>query len=211
MGFTILRFPHLCGFSEHSCKTWDSSWPLLKPALRGFSRRAVPTPHAQQEDITEASSSPFFRPAPVISYERTQACGACGGVGTVQCDACDGSGRLPAGGYHPNNPVSAARIINSKWTAVERTLGWRHFIVTQKRKQAQNTFVLLVATCDPAVQLWVNLKNLKSRQSWLAGWLQKEELLGINKTGGGAYCKKCRSLGRIPCRLCSLAGEVIEV
>jgi hypothetical protein len=38
---------------------------------------------------------------------------------------------LPSGGYHSRNPISAARVVGSAWTAMERTLGWRHFRVTQ--------------------------------------------------------------------------------
>lgn len=28
------------------------------------------------------------------------------------------------------------------------------------------------AACDETIQLWLNAKNLKSRELWSAGWLQ---------------------------------------
>jgi len=43
----------------------------------------------------------------------------------------------------------------SKWTAMERTFGWRHFRCVQKRGQGKATLVLLQATCDDSTQLWV--------------------------------------------------------
>lgn len=30
----------------------------------------------------------------------------------------------------------------------------------------------MVAACDDHIQLWLNAKNLKSRDLWAAGWLQ---------------------------------------
>lgn len=40
---------------------------------------------------------------------------------------------------------------------MERTFGWRHFRVQQKRKEGKDTFVLMVSTCDPDTQFWVSL------------------------------------------------------
>ena len=49
---------------------------------------------------------------------------------------------------------------DSKWTAMEETLGWRHFRVTQKRKVASAsggsglTFLLMTASCDESAKVW---------------------------------------------------------
>ena len=57
------------------------------------------------------------------------------------------------------------QIAGSKWTAMQRTLGWRHFHVTDRRKAgcSGETLVLLVATCDSSAKLWLNSSVLKSR------------------------------------------------
>ncbi|CAL8466089.1 g5625 [Coccomyxa elongata] len=70
-------------------------------------------------------------------------CQRCGGASKLICHACSGAGRLGKGGYHEKNPINSARLVGSKWTAMERTLGWRHFQVTDKRKTAGETFVCL--------------------------------------------------------------------
>lgn len=38
---------------------------------------------------------------------------------------------------------------------MERTFGWRHFRVLQKRGQGKEAFVLMQATCDETAQFWV--------------------------------------------------------
>jgi tryptophan-rich hypothetical protein len=131
----------------------------------------------------------------------------------VQCTECSGTGRLPIGGYHARNPVTAARVVGSKWTAMERTLGWRHYRATQKRQQGEGGwFVELVATCDDTVKLWVNIKTLKDRSAWAAGWLQRRELEALESSARGSKeCKACGGGGKIPCPVCSRAGEVIEL
>lgn len=164
-----------------------------------------------------SNKSPFFRPAPVISYQRSQFCRICNGTSLVPCSACYGTGILPVGGYQSKNPVNATRIIGSAWTAMETTMGWRHFQCRQKQKRSKDTYVLLVATCDESVQLWVNMKNLKDRSLWAAGWLQKKELLALRSAPSsgnaqhGTACKVCRGSGRVECGLCKRAGQVIDV
>jgi len=95
----------------------------------------------------------------------------------------------------------------SKWTARRRTLGWRHFHVSQKRVQSNGEKVcLLVSTCDAGTQLWVPLATLRSREAWAAGWLQKCELEAFV----GPPCPACGEAGSVPCNLCSRAGQEIE-
>lgn len=71
-----------------------------------------------------------------------------------------------------------------------------------------------------AVQL--NIKNLKERERWASGWLQKAEIAaatpavqmdgGANKAGAaGPQCKACSGSGSIPCPVCSMAGQVVEL
>ena len=95
----------------------------------------------------------------------------------------------------------------TKWTARRRTLGWRHFHVSQKREESGQKYVLLVSTCDNHTRLWLNLANLKSRESWAAGWLQRSELEAFV----GPPCPACKEEGTVPCDLCSQAGQEIEL
>ena len=46
---------------------------------------------------------------------------------------------------------------------MQRTLGWRHFHVTDKRKAAGDTFACMVSTCNNDVKMWLNTSVLKSR------------------------------------------------
>ncbi len=61
------------------------------------------------------------------------------------------------------------------------------------------------------------MQNLKDRDRWASGWLQKQEIQGLERQrqqdggGGGTACKACGASGSLPCPLCSLAGQVVEL
>lgn len=78
--------------------------------------------------------------------------------------------------------------------------------------------------------LQVNMQNLKDRERWASGWLQKEEMMALQAqrqaaeaggdggaaegsaaAAGGTACRGCGASGRVPCPLCSLAGKVVEL
>jgi tryptophan-rich hypothetical protein len=61
-------------------------------------------------------------------------------------------------------------LIGSKWTAVQDTFGWRHFIVTNRKNEKNIVFAELKATCDQSVRFWLNAKALKDRNLWHPGW-----------------------------------------
>ena len=61
-------------------------------------------------------------------------------------------------------------LVGSKWTAQQKTLGWRHFQVVNRKNQGALVFAELVAACDPEVRFWINAKGLKNRNLWTAGW-----------------------------------------
>lgn len=62
---------------------------------------------------------------------------------------------------------------------MERTFGWRHFRVLQKRGQGKAAYVLMAATCDEQTQFWVRGLRVRARagvvgpmrpsQDWCAG------------------------------------------
>lgn len=61
-------------------------------------------------------------------------------------------------------------LLGSKWTANEKTFGWRHFQVVTRKNEGATVFAELVAACDPSVRFWVNATTLKNRRLWQAGW-----------------------------------------
>ncbi len=147
-------------------------------------------------------------------------CFWCRGTSTVPCAACRGTGNASTGkNHHARNHVNLSRVVGTKWTALERTFGWRHFEVKEymhvlkadpRKKNGKQTYVLLEATCDASVRLWVDIEILKSRQIWSAGWLQKEtlqKLLAEEEHGGGnrdlsSPCQACGGRKVAPCRYC---------
>ena len=54
---------------------------------------------------------------------------------------------------------------------MQRTLGWRHFHITDKRKAGGETFVCMVSTCNNDTKLWLNSSVLKGRCAPLASSL----------------------------------------
>eukprot|EP00897_Mesotaenium_endlicherianum_P003903 jgi/Mesen1/3540/ME000198S02744 len=131
-------------------------------------------------------------------------CRICRGTKQVPCECCHGKGILSKGGYHRRNPVNIERIRDSKWTALEQTFGWRHFRIESKKRQGKEWFVEMIATCDENARFWVNMQNLKDRERWSMGWLQKKELEAI-KAGAASTCtacKACAGIGQRTCQAC---------
>lgn len=85
----------------------------------------------------------------------------------------------------------------SRWTAMERTLGWRHFQAVQKRGQGRDAFVLLESTCDRDTKLWVRPDAshlLATVARWNASWgrqLQRKsaDACACMSCGSGAGCR----------------------
>lgn len=61
-------------------------------------------------------------------------------------------------------------LVGSRWTARETTFGWRHFQVANRKNQGSLVFAEMVATCEPTIRFWVNVKALQDDALWLAGW-----------------------------------------
>lgn len=146
-------------------------------------------------------------------------CAYCDNTTRIPCRECHGSG-LVAPMNPQKNSVNVNRIINSTWTAMERTCGWRHFHVTQtmhlmhrtessathtKKKKKKNVYVLLVATCDDTVRLWCPIDILQCRDVWAPGWLQKSELQSLiqSRRTATTSCETCHGDGSITCTFCS--------
>jgi tryptophan-rich hypothetical protein len=68
-------------------------------------------------------------------------------------------------------------LVGSKWTARQKTWGWRHFQVINRKNEGRWVFAEMVAACDPSVRFWVNATLLQDSSQWQAGWksLQEQE------------------------------------
>eukprot|EP00898_Chlorokybus_atmophyticus_P002206 jgi/Chlat1/2987/Chrsp2S04705 len=137
-------------------------------------------------------------------------CRQCHGERSVPCGCCDGRGFLQKGGYNRRNPVNVSHLIGSKWTAEERTFGWRHFRVASMRKHGKAVFVEMVSCCDETSRFWLNTTNLKDRLQWTMGWKQKSEMDNA-KAGEGPVCKACQGAAVLPCPMCAKQSSVFEI
>ena len=72
-------------------------------------------------------------------------------------------------------------LLNSKWTALEKTWGWRHFQVVNRKNQGKWVFAEMVASCDPKTRFWLNADRLKDDSSWHPGWKPLTEIAQENK------------------------------
>ena len=201
----------------------------------------------QQKKKTKAvvptAESPSRTGSFAIPLQRRRGPGRCAYCETTRklpCRECGGSGVVddanePSSSYHGArmNPVDVNRILHSKWTAMERTCGWRHFHVIQtmnlfvtpevdtnkterekKKKKKKTVYVLLVATCDDQVKLWCPIGMLKCRDMWAAGWLQKSELQSLLQSRQKPVtipCDTCDGRGTVPCMFCSGNGIIIDL
>ncbi|MEE3718241.1 TIGR02450 family Trp-rich protein [Tumidithrix elongata RA019] len=79
-------------------------------------------------------------------------------------------------------------LVGSKWTAMQETFGWRHFIVTNRKNEGNLVFAELKAACggthphsgNRTVCFWLNAKALNERSLWLPGWQALSEQLPPN-------------------------------
>ncbi|MBP0019786.1 MAG: TIGR02450 family Trp-rich protein [Cyanobacteria bacterium SBLK] len=67
-------------------------------------------------------------------------------------------------------------LLGSKWTAKQKTFGWRHFQVVNRKNEGEWVFAEMVASCDRTVRFWVNARQLKNDCLWEAGWKTLQEM-----------------------------------
>ena len=67
-------------------------------------------------------------------------------------------------------------LLGSKWTAKQKTWGWRHFQVTDRKNQGKWVFAEMVASCDPQTRFWINAEQLKDDSLWNPGWKPLNEI-----------------------------------
>ena len=67
-------------------------------------------------------------------------------------------------------------LVGSKWTAKQKTWGWRHFQVVNRKNHGKWVFAEMVASCDPHTRFWLNAVQLKDDSLWLPGWKTLQEI-----------------------------------
>jgi tryptophan-rich hypothetical protein len=67
-------------------------------------------------------------------------------------------------------------LLGSKWTAKQKTWGWRHFQVINRQDRGKWVFAEMIASCDSSIRFWINARQLKERSLWEAGWKTLEEI-----------------------------------
>ncbi|KAJ9530165.1 hypothetical protein QJQ45_023461 [Haematococcus lacustris] len=135
-----------CSASPLNASPWP--WCELRPLVTRLSHLQASQPSASPSPPQSDHSPPASRSVGV--------CARCQGSGRVLCPACSGAGQLTRAGYNKSTTLPKD-LMNTKWTAMQSTLGWRHFRVMQQRKGGRTTlvFLLMQASCDATVQLWV--------------------------------------------------------
>ncbi|MEM8829764.1 MAG: TIGR02450 family Trp-rich protein [Cyanobacteria bacterium P01_G01_bin.19] len=67
-------------------------------------------------------------------------------------------------------------LLGSKWTAKQKTWGWRHFQVINRKNKGKWVFAEMVASCDPQTKFWLNALQLKDDSLWIPGWKTLQEI-----------------------------------
>ena len=67
-------------------------------------------------------------------------------------------------------------LLGSKWTAQQKSWGWRHFQVVNRKNQGKSVFAEMVASCDPKTRFWLNAEQLKDDFLWHSGWKPLTEI-----------------------------------
>ncbi|MGL5193727.1 MAG: TIGR02450 family Trp-rich protein [Chroococcales cyanobacterium] len=67
-------------------------------------------------------------------------------------------------------------LVGSKWTSQQKTWGWRHFQVVNRKNEGKWVFAEMVSACDPNVRFWINATQFKDRTLWQAGWQSLQEM-----------------------------------
>lgn len=68
------------------------------------------------------------------------------------------------------NKQKFPHLLGSKWTAVQKTWGWRHFQVINRKNEGKWVFAEMISSCDESVRFWINAHQLKDSNLWLPGW-----------------------------------------
>ena len=89
-----------------------------------------------------------------------------------------------------NRKLKFPHLVGSKWTAKQKTWGWRHFQVVNRKNQGKWVFAEMVASCDSQTRFWLNASQLKDDSLWLPGWKTLQEMgqtINYDDTNNSSY------------------------
>lgn len=133
--------------------------------------------------------------------------------GAILAAAIDAASPLAAVQHGPILPQLSKAVAQSVWPRVRAHVLllpplWLQINPAAAAACHCSSTRLLPAACRLPLQL--NMRNLKERERWAAGWLQKSEIQAEQELAG-AECKACGGTGSVPCPLCSSRGLVVEL
>ncbi len=64
--------------------------------------------------------------------------------------------------------VMLSKLLNSKWTSIEKKSGWKHFQVRNVLKKKES--IELFAVCDKKNIFIINYKEIQDKSKWIPGW-----------------------------------------
>ena len=107
--------------------------PSQRPSWSRRSAGDASTPSASASASSSSSSSSSSFAIPLRRKTRSpeeSPCFWCNGTATQTCPDCHGTGTAQKHNqknHHAKNHVNVTRVVGTKWTALDRTFGWRHF------------------------------------------------------------------------------------
>tara|TARA_Y100000994_G_C15611857_1_gene409210 strand:+ start:192 stop:386 length:195 start_codon:yes stop_codon:yes gene_type:complete len=60
------------------------------------------------------------------------------------------------------------KLLNSKWTSIEKKNGWKHFQVKNVYKNKKS--IELFAVCDKKISFIIKHKDIQNKKKWIPGW-----------------------------------------
>ena len=60
------------------------------------------------------------------------------------------------------------KILNSKWTSINKKNGWIHYQVRNVLIKKQQ--IEIYPVCDKKVSFIIDIKDIKNNSEWLPGW-----------------------------------------
>lgn len=104
--------------------------------------------------------------------------------------------RASSSGCAHHRPISYEKDIGATWGVVGSSV-------------VDATSHFAEKSCMRDVRPQVNSVNLKDRERWAMGWLQRHELQAVETSG--PVCRKCDGTGATACHLCAMPGQVIQL
>tara|TARA_Y100001970_G_C13685144_1_gene579624 strand:+ start:133 stop:333 length:201 start_codon:yes stop_codon:yes gene_type:complete len=60
------------------------------------------------------------------------------------------------------------KYLHSKWTAVKKISGWKHYEVRNVFKKEKK--IELFAVCDKNISIIIDFKEVIDKEKWIPGW-----------------------------------------